>query len=43
VKNCIKIRGFLTKLYAKISWLLFMAHGVVGYRPTEVSCMTDDL
>jgi len=20
-----------------------MAHGVVGYRPTEVSCMTDDL
>jgi len=28
VKNDIRIRLFLTKLQIKISWLLFMAHGV---------------
>jgi len=27
-ENYIKIRLFLTKLQQKISWLLFMAHGV---------------
>ena len=27
-ENCIEIRYFLTKLQTKISWLLFMAHGV---------------
>jgi len=27
-KNCIKIGWNLTKLYTKIRWLLFMAHGV---------------
>jgi len=26
--NCMKIHSFLTKLQTKISWLLFMAHGV---------------
>jgi len=28
IENGIEIRYYLTKLHTKLSWLLFMAHGV---------------
>jgi len=40
VKNIIKIRWFLMKSQTKISWLLFMAHGVVMSKLKKKQNMT---
>jgi len=36
--NCIKIRRFLTKLQTKITWILFIARGVVHCSWVQFSC-----